>query len=1014
MYIKSVTKYYRVALLAVIIILSPIFISAQLSYTIERINTEKGLPTNAIKGLQFDSKNRFLWVATESGIVRYNGHSFQNFGDETKNEKLNGRIVFFEKAEDGTLFGKLMDESVFKIENNKVYIDNKIPKISWQHQFIAFKYNLPPIKLNGITSLTDYFDFKLDNKIYFITDNRIKRFENAKLDTLVTLKNGEQGFKLNQRWFLINIKGAIQEVKHDKYFNLLITDFNKNIFEVFSKNANKGNIKVFQNHPSEPAFLIRDNKLFQLIWVDQQIIPLLITDKIPINEIIRYVQMDMITKTIYLGTDNRGLLVANPQYFNRVLPISKIEGVSASSYAQVELNNGNIQINSGQVFGNSKIKTNLIFNQFSETNTYLDSDSILYFINKNGINEYSFKDNKYLKEGGFNEIDKKTNSTSFIEAYGNIYSFSSSGISIKQKNANWQSKLNFKKTPYNFIIYQLSKINTYEILAATTDGLYKYNILTNQFKLFYRDKSSANFRSIYHLGAYLLIGTYGGGVYMYKSDTIKQVPLDPNGYLKFTHCFIEDNNERIWASTNKGIFMATKKSLIDFWHNGPGKIVYKYYGKSEGIDILELNGGCSPCAIKLKSGYFSFPGIDGLIQFNPNDIIDLNIVPKVYIDKVFIDEKIINYNEAQNLNSKTSKILIQLGISGMLSQENIRLEYKIDDDKNWSAISINNPILTIDKPSYGAHKVSVRLRSTFNAKWEYANFDFNIVYPWFLNPWMYFIYLLGMFGLVLLYIRFKTLIYQRRQKILESEVAVKTATLNELNDYLQKRNQAKDHVIAIMNHDILTPLKYLHITAKNTSDQISEQKVKQSIIQIAKTSKELEYLTSNMLNWVKFDNIESLPNPQQIDLYQLVQDLIEFVEPFKEFPKVEIVNELPADTMIQGWPDSLRVLLYNILINAVKSTRQGFIKVQFFHYDDHFTLQVIDSGEGMSASMVQYLITGTSKDAVELLPKYKKGNGIGYQIIRHLVKLMEAELSIESKEGVGSTITIIFYKTNFK
>ena len=63
----------------------------------------------------------------------------------------------------------------------------------------------------------------------------------------------------------------------------------------------------------------------------------------------------------------------------------------------------------------------------------------------------------------------------------------------------------------------------------------------------------------------------------------------------------------------------------------------------------------------------------------------------------------------------------------------------------------------------------------------------------------------------------------------------------------------------------------------------------------------------------------------------------------------------------------------------------------------------------MSVSMVQYLLTGTSKDEVELLPKYKKGNGIGYQIIRHLVKLMKADLSIQSKEGSGTTITINFY-----
>ena len=77
---------------------------AQLKYNFERITTENGLPTNAIKGLQFDEKHRFLWVATESGIVRYNGHGFQSFGDNNTSAVLNGRIVFFEKANDGKLF----------------------------------------------------------------------------------------------------------------------------------------------------------------------------------------------------------------------------------------------------------------------------------------------------------------------------------------------------------------------------------------------------------------------------------------------------------------------------------------------------------------------------------------------------------------------------------------------------------------------------------------------------------------------------------------------------------------------------------------------------------------------------------------------------------------------------------------------------------------------------------------------------------------------------------------------
>jgi len=58
--------------------------------------------------------------------------------------------------------------------------------------------------------------------------------------------------------------------------------------------------------------------------------------------------------------------------------------------------------------------------------------------------------------------------------------------------------------------------------------------------------------------------------------------------------------------------------------------------------------------------------------------------------------------------------------------------------------------------------------------------------------------------------------------------------------------------------------------------------------------------------------------------------------------------------------------------------------------------------------MVQYLLTGISKDEVELLPKYKKGNGIGFQIIRHLVKLMKAEIQIKSFENKGTEIKLIF------
>ena len=976
--------------------------NAQLKYNFERINTESGLPTNAIKGLQFDEKTRFLWVATESGIVRYNGHGFQSFGDNDKSAVLNGRIVFFEKAYDGKLFGKLIDERVFVINENNAVLDNSIPKLDGETNFLNYKYNLDKQRNIGAFLEIENKDLILDNIIYTKIDQTFYKYDHGKLIPLSTFLEEEEPFVLAGKLFLLTKRGAI--LKSDFTNEKLSTQLQLDLGIVYKYNPKNvfSRLRVFQNHPNEPVYLISGSKLFSLSYQNNQIILYLITDQLPTNEFIKYVQIDNVTNTIYIGTDNRGLIVGRPKYFNRVLPINAIDGLSTSAYAQLQLSNGNIQINSGQIFGNSTKSASSPFYRASETSTFVSKDSMLFLTNSDGIVEYDLRKNKIVNISNNIFINRNA----FIEINHKIFSFNEKGIAVKDKE--WVYLKSFVNMPFNFIVYSLKQINNNEILAATTDGLYKYNLSQNSFKLFFKDKDNSNFRTIFNLNDYFLIGTYGGGVYMYYKDSIKKVPLDQNKYLNYSHCFIQDKKGNVWASTNKGLFMSPAQSLIDFWHKGPGNIRFKYFGKPDGIDELEMNGGCNPCAIKLSNGNLSFPGIDGLIQFNPDSIPEVDIKPKVYLDKVIIDGNTVNAETLKTeFSSKVKNVEIQLGISGMLSQENIMLEYKLDNDP-WVRVNVKNSIIKYSNPGFGSHKITVRLRNTINSNWDTYEYPFTIQYPWTLHPLMYMVYLLLIIGLVLLYIRFKTLIYQRRQKMLEKEVDAKTASLNNLNAYLLKRNQAKDHVIAIMNHDILTPLKYLHITAKNIVDIAKDENIKPSIKQIARTSKELEYLTSNMLNWVKFDNVETLPKQQSVELNTLVNDLVEFVEPFKQNDNLTIINTIPEDLIILNWPDSLRVLLYNLIVNGINNTNKGEIRISYSTTNNGYKITVTDTGVGMSASMIQHLLKGKSKDEIEQIPKYKKGNGVGFQIIRNIVHLMNACLEIESVEYKGTSVTILF------
>ena len=980
---------------------------SQLAYTFERLNTESGLPTNTIKGLQFDEKNRFLWIATESGIVRYNGHNVQSFGDQEEKSILNNRVVYFTISDNGTLFGKFVDATSFSIKENDVAIGKNTIINNSLNEYIENKYNLNLSKLKTTQKSSDFKTFKINNEIISINDWYLTRFNNKSVDTLTYFDYDVQGFQMGDRLYLIDEINTLSEIIINNSSKATSKILIKKIDYLDKYLRNAGDVNVYQDRPKDDVFIIVGDKLYRLILKDNEFNFELLLNNLPSNEYYKFVQFDKATQTIFIGTDNRGVLVYRPKYFKRVLPNNTLLKTSTSTYAQVILKNGNIQVNDGPIFGSAKFTSPIIFDKKSETTTLISSKNVLYFTNEDGIVEFDLLNNKVI-----NKSKDFTRRNVFTEVNNTIYAINGRGVIKKNILNQWVDILKFNWVPTGFMIFDIKQENAQELLVATTDGMYKYNIEKNTFKILYRDKAKVNFRSIFKMDEYFLFGTYGGGVYMYKKGVIKKIPFDPKSYLKFAHCFIEDDEHNIWATTNKGLFRSPKQSLKDFWNFGPGKIAFRYFGKLDGIDVLEMNGGCSPCAIKLPNGDFSIPGIDGLIQFNPNDLNKLNylnIKPNVYLDKIIIDNQVTSIETfSQPLSRKTKSIDFYLGISGMLSEENVIVEYKFGLNELWKRIAIKNPIIHIDKTSFGQNELYLRWRNTASSEFGSMEYPFYVNYPNAVHPLMLIAYGLIIILLIYFYIRIKTAILHKRQKELELEVNAKTKSLLSLNKYLTARNQAKEQVLAIMNHDVLTPLKYLHMTASSINEKIEDVDLKKSIQQIATTSKELEYLTRNMLNWVKFDNTNKLLKSQDVDLHKLIHDLIDFITPFIGEKEIRIENKIPFNSNKKNWPDALRVLLYNFLMNAIKSTEHGVITISIENRLNSYTINVQDTGVGMSPSMARYLITGKSKDEVEYLPKYKKGNGVGYQIIRNIVKLMKAKLDIDSKENIGTRVSISF------
>ena len=72
----------------------------------------------------------------------------------------------------------------------------------------------------------------------------------------------------------------------------------------------------------------------------------------------------------------------------------------------------------------------------------------------------------------------------------------------------------------------------------------------------------------------------------------------------------------MWMSTNNGLFRFYKKDL-DILKRNNDPLFYNYFNKDYGFLSNEFNGGCTPSALKMEDGKLAFPGMNGIVLFQP-------------------------------------------------------------------------------------------------------------------------------------------------------------------------------------------------------------------------------------------------------------------------------------------------------------------------------------------------------------------------------------------------------------
>jgi signal transduction histidine kinase len=187
---------------------------------------------------------------------------------------------------------------------------------------------------------------------------------------------------------------------------------------------------------------------------------------------------------------------------------------------------------------------------------------------------------------------------------------------------------------------------------------------------------------------------------------------------------------------------------------------------------------------------------------------------------------------------------------------------------------------------------------------------------------------------------------------------------------------------------------------------MSETLQKETISEITSTSQELQLLSTNILNWIKYQNENRRLVKENFNVHELVNQVYSVLGSFANLKKIELVNETAATLVIHQYFEPLKIIIYNLISNAINFTDNGKIVVNTITNGDELIIKVKDHGIGMTTEQIQnimadqYIISSSKKDN-------RKGNGLGYLIIKDLLKMMGAHYRITSEKGIGTEVDVI-------
>lgn len=273
---------------------------------------------------------------------------------------------------------------------------------------------------------------------------------------------------------------------------------------------------------------------------------------------------------------------------------------------------------------------------------------------------------------------------------------------------------------------------------------------------------------------------------------------------------------------------------------------------------------------------------------------------------------------------------------------------------------------------------------------------------------------LALFLLILTILIFR---FSRQKSKLNHDLELKSLAVEEQNQVILKQNvqletlnQTKDQLFSIIGHDLRAPFgSILKVMEMMREDGLSDTELKLFLDAFYEKLRETSDMLDNLVTWASSQQLGIMVHPVNIDLIRPVEEILSIYDILLKEKNIELNHVHVPETNVFADPYHVRIIIQNLIANAIKFTPQnGKISIFYTLDADRIAIHIKDSGIGISAEKISKLFNLAGKEISTYGTKNEKGIGIGLLLVKKFADENAALISIESKVGEGSEFIVSF------